>query len=162
MPDFLLDFSEFDTLAASILNGGHKIRFRAHGESMRPFILDGDIVEVQPIEMVKPNRGDVVLCRLGDGRLVVHRVVQVAPDNVLIQGDALPYPDGRIPYTHVLGRVSTIFRQNDQVQMNTPSMKILVSLWLVITPFRRFFLRGIHRLRRGSHPKKIIKTNDEA
>lgn len=161
MPDLLVEFDDFEKLAASFLNAGQRMRFKARGNSMRPFILDGDLVEVQPIETHKPNRGDVVLCRLHDGRLVVHRVIQVAQDYVLIQGDALPYPDGRIPYTQVLGKVDTVFRRNKQIQMNTPWKKFLVGFWLVLTPLRSILLRGIHRLRRGLPPRKIIETSDE-
>jgi signal peptidase I len=162
MPDFLVDFADFNALATSILNEGHHMRFMARGESMRPFIQDGDIVEVQPIELEKLERGDVVLCKLNDDRLVVHRVIQVAPDDVLIQGDALPYPDGRFPYSQVLGRVEMIFRQKKPIQMNMLWMKFLVNVWLVLASIRSVLLRVIHRLDRELHMKKIIKRSDES
>jgi signal peptidase I len=138
------------------------MRFMARGESMRPFILNRDIVEVGPVVPEKLNRGDVVLCQLDDGRPIVHRVVQKAADNYLILGDALPYPDGHIPHAQVIGRVDTVIRHNKQIKMNTPWMKTLVGLWLMLIPLRGLLRRGIGRLRRDLRPGKSAKSSDNA
>ena len=44
-----LNRDEFAELALQILDDGNSLKFRAHGESMNPFIRNGDILEVQPV-----------------------------------------------------------------------------------------------------------------
>lgn len=148
MPDLLLEFDEFESLAASILREGQNLRFRARGASMHPFIQDGDLIEVQPIGADPIRRGDVVFCRLPDNRLVVHRVIQVGQSGLLIQGDALPHPDGHVPAENVLGRVNIIQRQGKFICLNSCQMKLLTNGWCCLAQLRRFPARVSRRMRR--------------
>jgi len=144
----LLDFDEFEILTTSILEIGQMVRFTAHGSSMHPFIQDGDVVEVH---QTKPNGltpGDVVLARLFDGRLVVHRVIRIFPESILIQGDALPYPDGLIPLGNVLGQVKVISRLGKLIQFDSLSMKTLTRFHLIKQFTRNLFHRATLRIRR--------------
>ena len=126
----LLDFEDFETLTTSILQDGKKVRFKAHGDSMHPFIQDGDVVEVRHVKSNKIKPGDIVLSRLPDGRLVVHRVIQKYFDSFLIQGDALPYPDGLIPLHNIFGLVDAIFRQGKSISFDSLYMKFLTRFWM--------------------------------
>ena len=158
MPDFLVDNDEFGTLAASILSGYQGLRFKARGRSMRPFIHDGDIVEVKNTSLDCLIRGDVVLCRLSDGRLVVHRVIMSESEQLLIQGDALPYTDGFIPRTSVLGKVISFTRNGKHYSVQRAWMMSLVSLWLLLTPVRNVIYRVGSRLHRCLRKNKLVNT----
>ena len=103
---------------------------------MRPFIHDGDIIEIQKLSLDTLKRGDVVFCRLQDGRLVVHRVIKTENDQLLIRGDALPYADGYIPRTSVIGVVNSLMRTGKHYSLHSGWIMSLVSLWLFLTPFR--------------------------
>ncbi len=143
MPDLLVGFDEFESLAADILQNEMRLRFKARGGSMRPFIRDGDLVEIQRVASGALQRGDVVLCRLENGRLVVHRVIRTGPQDVLIQGDAFSRPDGRVAYSDVLGQVVVIWRQGKALRLNGFWMKIFVSAWLLLAPLRGIAIRAI-------------------
>ena len=147
MPDFLVEFDEFESLAVSILREGQNLRFRARGASMHPFIQDGDLVEVQPVEANSVRRGDVVFCRLPDNRLVVHRVIRAGQGYFLTQGDALPHPDGRVPAENVLGRVDIVLRRGKPLRLNSAGMKMLARGWRWMAILRQVPARLSRRVR---------------
>ena len=145
MAERVLDWSEFESLAADLLSRGSRLRFRARGTSMHPFIQDGDLVTVEAVEAGSPRRGDIVLARLSSGRLVVHRVRQTGPDFLLVQGDAVPAPDGRLGLENVLGRVAAVERAGRPVRFERGPQRVLAFAWLALAPARRLLLN----LRRG-------------
>lgn len=148
MPDRLVDMQAFQNLAAGILLENHRLRFKVRGSSMRPFLRDGDLVEVQPVSPDSIKPGEVVLCKLPGERLVVHRVVQADAENLLMQGDALPHPDGRIPRQNVLGRVVAFTRQNRRVELNPGLYTLLAAIWIRFRSLRRLGLRVAGKLKR--------------
>ena len=141
MAERLLDWAEFDALAAELLGRGSRLRFRARGTSMHPFIQDGDLVTVEAAAAGTPRRGDIVLARLASGRLVVHRVRQVGPDSLLVQGDAVPAPDGRLGLASVLGRVTAVERAGRPVRFERGLQRVLAGAWLALAPARRRLLK---------------------
>lgn len=76
------------------------MRIRVRGRSMRPWLQDGDEVEVALGAAVSP--GDVVLFL--DGTLpTLHRVLRLSEGRVLTQGDGAPRPDAPIDAARILG-----------------------------------------------------------
>jgi len=73
--------------------------------SMEPVLHVGDILVVAGEK--SPKIGDVILFKSPQhGRLVVHRVVNVAPEGYITKGDANPVPDFKpVPRRNVVGRV---------------------------------------------------------
>ena len=104
-------------LMRAVLSRGLPFRFCARGWSMEPFIKDGDVITVAPLQHGLPGVGDVVaFVRPADERLVVHRVIARRTSAVLIQGDnETTYPDGFIPHQALLGRVTRIERHGRTV-----------------------------------------------
>jgi signal peptidase I len=127
-------------LAVEILGGGSRLRFRARGASMQPFIRDGDILEVRPPGITALQRGDVVLCRLRGGRLVAHRVVQIMRDSgtaIVTQGDALACPDASISVEQVLGHVAVVERAGKRIRLDTHRQRLAGLLWMRLFPWRQ-------------------------
>ena len=80
------------------LRKGRRVRFRAEGRSMEPFLFAGDVVEVEPLRIGDDNQslraGDVLCYERAPGLLRLHRFVrwEERTDGVLclrIRGDAL-------------------------------------------------------------------------
>ena len=64
-----------------------KVITHAVGSSMKPLLNDREsIIILEPVDCVPPRRGDVVLYRM-NGLYILHRVLQVRPDEYLIRGD---------------------------------------------------------------------------
>jgi hypothetical protein len=104
-------------LMRAVLDRDVPFRFCARGWSMTPFIRDGDVITVAPLQQFLPGVGQVVaFVRPDTGSLVVHRVVARRAAAVLIQGDnGLEYEDGHIPQENLLGRVTRIERNGRSV-----------------------------------------------
>jgi uncharacterized repeat protein (TIGR01451 family) len=87
-PQVRKDSRLFQELCSALLRRGHAVQFRAHGESMRPNLLDGDDVVVAPVSSAELSRGDVVLTQ-NCGRFLVHRVesCDASPGAVITRSD---------------------------------------------------------------------------
>jgi hypothetical protein len=78
-------------LALELLARGEGVRVRVRGASMRPFVLDGDVLLLRA---GAPRVGDVVLLRQGDFGLLHRVVARDRAGRLCIAGDALPGLDG--------------------------------------------------------------------
>ena len=104
--------SLFDGLASDILGRGSYLRFRAHGNSMAPFIRNGDIVLVEPKKASELRIGDIVFYRRAGGRHVTHRLVSKSGNDgslvLTTRGDNLRHLDAPVFPEQVLGRIIRI------------------------------------------------------
>lgn len=102
-------------LMRATLARGKPFRFCARGDSMSPFIHDGDVLTVAPA--AAPRRGDVVaFLDPRNGRLTVHRIVAAAHGGFLIKGDSLRAPDGVMPREALWGSVVRVERDGRAVR----------------------------------------------
>lgn len=97
-------------LLSAVHEKGADFRFRAKGTSMYPTIREGDIITVSPLGELRPGAYEVVAFRHpGNGKLVVHRIIERSPDSFLAKGDNSE-PDGTIPLSHLLGVITKVER----------------------------------------------------
>jgi len=103
------DSQRFAAACQAALKAGTRVRFRACGQSMRPNVLDGDLVEIEPVAEENLRRGDIALTR-SSGRFLLHRVVgrDWASGKAITRGDAGMAMDR--PAEAVLGKVVSIER----------------------------------------------------
>ena len=137
--------AEFLELSQELLNRGKSVRFRAHGRSMHPFIKDGDILIVEPLNGTLAKTGDIIFYRRPSAEIIAHRLIKIETRNdksvLITKGDSLKHYDTPIPAGQVLGRVVRVEGRKRQLSLNN---------W----PGRLFgFL--IARYAGGSYPQKI-------
>jgi len=132
--------SLIDGMAIEQLKTGHSIRFIARGQSMWPFILDGDSVTVAPLNRL-PHVGDVVFMPNREfGQL--HRVVSTSDDGLLcLRGDALPKSDGWFPPARLLGILVEHRRRGWRIPVMTGKSVVRIASTLAKSR------RRIHRMR---------------
>jgi len=106
-------------LLQAVLDRGLPFRFRARGCSMHPFIKDGDVITIAPYRDRAPAVGDIVAFQRSARHLVVHRIVAVAADAYIIQGDGLPTADDRVPRSQIIGYVVGAERNGHPVRLAT-------------------------------------------
>lgn len=142
--------SEFEGIAREILASGRSLRFRARGRSMRPFVYDGDILEMGPLQADSLRVGDIVMITNAHGGLVVHRVIRLegrAQELTLqTQGDANRTPDGEIPIDQALARLARIERGGKTLRQDSMTQRLLGRLWVVLAPAIKWIyyrLRGL-------------------
>lgn len=139
-------------VVSEILIGNNVLRLGVSGNSMLPFIRDGDVVLVEPVETGSIGQGDVILYRNDSEGLLVHRVVRVGREgdrlSLAIGGDALAELDGIFPGERVLGRVRMVERGGRQIQLDTGVWGVIGSLWLHFPRLCRIIYLGPTRIRR--------------
>lgn len=99
-----LEGSDLSLLLEDVRARRGVLPLRAHGQSMGASLPSNSALVLEPVLGEEVQPGDVILCRAGE-RLLLHRAREVTPVGVLLQGDALPVPDGRFSLGEVLGRV---------------------------------------------------------
>ncbi|RLG10741.1 MAG: signal peptidase I [Thaumarchaeota archaeon] len=75
--------------------------------SMKPALMVGDVILIEPVKPEDLKVGDVVVFRNPwTGALVVHRIVRITEEGVYTKGDANPAIDpwSPIPSTSIVGR----------------------------------------------------------
>jgi len=111
------DSGLFASLANELLARRLAFRFRASGQSMRPAIRDGESIEVRPVFVSVPRRGDILLTH-SDSAFQAHRLVAGHGDSsaFLMRGDASREPDSRSP-RRILGKVVAVERDGRRIPL---------------------------------------------
>ena len=140
-------------LMQAVLSRNLPFRFCARGWSMAPFIHNGDVITVSPLQHPMPGIGEVVaFIRPGQERLVVHRMVARHDKVVIFQGDnELGNPEESIPLENLLGTVTKIQRNGHNVWIGLGIERYVIA-WLsrnrLLTPLStwlRFWLKPFSR-----------------
>lgn len=93
----------FREIAGAVLRVGSELSFRAGGRSMSPFILDNEIVIIEPPPMTL-RVGDVILFECKSGHLILHRIVKKTKNSYVTRGDANCHADETVLHSSVLGK----------------------------------------------------------
>jgi len=140
---------EFLELSNEILRLGNRLRFRARGYSMYPFIRDGDILEVEPVDGQGVRLGDVIFYHRAGQRAVVHRVIKkfLQKDKTIFvaKGDANPAEGEIVQMEDILGRVSAVERNSRRIRFDSPSARLMN---ILCAKSSLFFSQWIHPLLR--------------
>lgn len=122
MREISLTQHDLAALSSEILNTGGSFCFKARGFSMYPFIRDGDIITVQPVNPLALKKGAVAFYRSKSNRLVAHRVIsrKIYDGKVMykMSGDALLHADEQIDSDQVLGQVVGLQRGSKVIRLD--------------------------------------------
>jgi signal peptidase I len=136
--------SKVDLLALSkdILKKGKSIRFQARGWSMRPFIRDGDIITISPVENSALKTGEVVLYLSAGNQVIVHRIInkykREGRITLMVKGDAVFGSAEKVEVQNVLGKVTTIERKGCLKRLDTKLHQMIGFFIAGISPFSRW------------------------
>lgn len=110
-------------LAEEILRSSGRLQFVAHGSSMIPAILPGDVLLARHQAIDSIRRGEIALWSR-DGRFCAHRVrhVEKAGERreIITRGDALQQDDQPIGADEYLGCVYAVDRGAKQIDVRRP------------------------------------------
>ena len=119
-----------------ILASGKRVKLRAKGKSMRPFIREeSDTLLLAPV--ASPRKGDIVLARTEAGDYIIHRIIRMDGDSVILAGDGNLFKRETVSRQSVYGRVEAVIRNGKCINLTdfVPSATVIV--WRLILPFRR-------------------------
>jgi len=151
-----LSSRQLEELMRGVLGKGASFRFRCKGFSMSPFIKDGDVLTIAPLQGSSPGFGEVVvLTHPSTGKIVIHRVIKKRGGAYLTKGDNIPEADGLIAKTNILGRVTKVERNGAKFLLGLGPERFLIAfltrwrLLPLLAPVWRF-LRFMMRWRHGA------------
>ncbi len=154
MPNVSVGGPDFVELAADILSKGDMLRFRAHGGSMYPFIKNGDIIKVKPMEASAIRVGDVIFYRSVRGRLFAHRVIKVDAQHgrvaLVTKGDSVSSADPLVHPKQVLGQVVAIRRGERTIKLDRGVYRFINVLWARLSLYSPWFYPIFGRAKRGA------------
>lgn len=140
--------SDFLELSREILQKGALLRFQAQGDSMHPFIENGDVLIIEPADGDRAQIGDVIFYLRPDGRLTAHRLIKIdmtGSSTVLTtKGDSLGYSDPPFGPEQVLGKVIALERDGRYLRLDSSLNKAMSSSWARLSPSSRW-LRPVLR-----------------
>jgi hypothetical protein len=141
---------DFEHLANKLLENGNMVRFRAHGRSMLPFIKDGDILTIAPINSDNLKKYDIVFYRKPDKKLAAHRIISKSKKNESIlfhiRGDGYVGGTEKIPATDIMGVITKVERNNTKIKLNSLKIKLATIGWTTIQSIRWFIYRVKRKL----------------
>ncbi len=130
---------DFTFITQKVLNREKSLRFKAKGESMRPFIRNGDILEITPVNTEEIRLGDVIFYHVGKRRMVAHRVIEKIIQNhkpiFLTKGDSNTGEEEKVHLEQVVGRVKAIERKGRKIRINEGLNRLMYIFYLKISPF---------------------------
>lgn len=115
-------------LVRAVLGKGAPVRFRAKGFSMSPFIRNGDVVTLSPVQGIFPRVGDVIAFVVREtDKLCVHRVVGKKGEFYVTKGDNSNEPDESVLDENILGFVTRVERNGREVFLGLGPERFLVA-----------------------------------
>jgi signal peptidase I len=151
MRQVIFDHGSLSDLSREILAHDCHFRFRAKGFSMYPFIRDGDVVTIRPVDPSFLNVGDVIFYQL-ERSLVVHRIIgkQTFDGKMCFttRGDSSPGSEQEVYEDLVLGKVVTLQRNSRTFKVNHSLSHCLAKCWLIYYPIVPLAIRFILSVRR--------------
>ncbi len=151
MREVIFDHSSLLDLSRELLVYGRYFRFKTKGFSMYPFIRDGDVITIRPIDPICLNVGDIIFYQV-ENRLVVHRIIGKKTFDGKIRfttrGDWSPGSEEEIFDNAVLGKVVTLERNRKILQVDQGLSHCLIKCWPVFYRIVRLAVKFVSIIRR--------------
>ena len=124
-----------------LIREGKTVVLPVRGNSMRPFIQNGnDCVELHPLPPVL-RKGDVVLARTSKGYYVLHRVTVISPDLLTLEGDGNISLRETCRPSDVLARAEWVIdAHKERHSLLDRRARIKWKMWYILRPLRRVLL----------------------
>lgn len=133
----------------SLLNEGKTLQLKPLGFSMYPLIVpERDEVIVAPIRGHKIKRGDILLYRRINSKLIIHRVVKSRDNSLYMCGDNEDFVEGPVSKDQVFGILTGFIRKGKKHSISNPLYFLYWNIWLILLPFRKPISKFIHSIKK--------------
>ncbi|TAJ15533.1 hypothetical protein DMA11_01175 [Marinilabiliaceae bacterium JC017] len=125
--------NKFSPVLESLLSSGHRVEVMAAGNSMFPFLRQGDVLLVDPVSLREVQVGQIVVfkdCR----KIIAHRLISKNQDSFLCKGDGLFKNDLWMREKSLLGVVIARKRKNSWLKIDSVWRHFFGRMMVVLTP----------------------------
>lgn len=118
-----------------ILGSGKMAKFNLRGQSMRPFLHEGDQITLLAINLKNLKTGQIVLAKY-QNKYMLHRIVRIKKNKVWLAGDANVSQVEVVFLADLIASVEQVFRKNKEIIVNTLFQRLSGLTWYHIRPLR--------------------------
>ncbi len=137
----------FDEVARQITKG-FRVKIRAKGNSMLPFIREGkDNIMLEKVRENSFQTGNLLLVHLRDGRYVLHRVMKYDEYQIVLRGDGNLSAVETCTRDEVIAEAVQVIRSGKIICKGSLLWNMYRFLWPGSTFLRRVCLSIYHNLR---------------
>ncbi len=115
---------------------GKHVTIRVKGNSMWPFLGEGDSVLLKPFELKELSKGVIVLAKM-NGQMLLHRVVKYDKTTIWLAGDHNLVLRELVNYADVVATVIGLYHGEVTVKFNQRWRRNMGQAWYLARPFRR-------------------------
>lgn len=138
---------EYDGVIREVLESGGEFRLYPRGTSMLPLLRQGvDSVSLCALE-TPPRKDDILFYRRRDGSYILHRVKNIGPEGLILWGDNQMMVETGIAGEQIIGRVTRVFRDEQEVDCQNWQYRVYLWLWQFMA-VRRLVLPIAYYLRK--------------
>ncbi|MBB6130777.1 S24 family peptidase [Mucilaginibacter lappiensis] len=140
--------SDFFNHLKTYLDEGKKIVFTVSGNSMYPFIKNGDKVLLKSIELDDIKKGRIVLA-CTNGQFFLHRIVAIHASKIILAGDGNLVQHEVVEIKEIWAIAVEVIYRNWVRNVQSPSLIFFSRVWYRIRPIRLliFKLRSLLRIK---------------
>lgn len=125
-----------------VIKNGGTFPLTVTGTSMTPTLYSvRDSVNLVSAEKKPPNKYDIVFFKRTNGKLVLHRIIKILPNNqLLINGDSQIWTE-TINRSQIIAVVNSYNRNEKVTDCNSFSFKLYSLFWCNLKPLRPFLFK---------------------
>lgn len=123
---------------AKLISEGKSVTMRVKGNSMLPFIKNGDTIKLVKIDSLKLY--DIVLARIDDKQYVLHRIIRIKDNQLLLMGDGNLKGCERCKVEDVLALAAIKVNDKKEYDFRSDSHLKKARIWNFLLPIRRYLL----------------------
>ncbi|MBP9150776.1 MAG: hypothetical protein KBF73_00690 [Flavobacteriales bacterium] len=146
----ILDTDETKELGRKLLFDGHQVRFKLGGNSMFPYLRDGEVAVTVRVPTDQLKAGQVIVFEQND-RWIAHRLVGLNQTTeglkLVAQGDSITRPDRPISEAAYLGVIIGYSRNGKQYKVDSSCHLVYGRIMSNLSPFPQFLIRLFLRIR---------------
>ena len=123
--------------AIKLLESGKTVQLKPQGFSMYPILYPGrDEAVIEKADISSLKRGDVILYRRDEGKLVLHRIWKIKNGGFYTVGDNQCEIEGPLRADQIKGKLIAIIRKGHRISVKNPVYVIVCRVWLILRPLR--------------------------
>jgi len=134
--------AELVELSKEMMKEGYRVSLRATGKSMYPFIRDGDIIEIERVNVQQIKLGDIIFYHNEDRDIVAHRVIRKSSGNLgplfITKGDANSDSGEEVQPDKILGRVIAIERNGQKIRLGRFINRFISTCYAKVSPLSKW------------------------
>ncbi len=122
---------ELAPLMLEFLSEGKQVIITGRGNSMLPLIRNGkDRIKLAPCNPDELSCGDMILYKRNGGNYVIHRIIEILPDNsFIIKGDSQTWAEKGITTEQVFAKVTAVFRGEREISVKNKWYLLYARFW---------------------------------